>query len=407
MDDDLVFKLVMLHGDVTIRDACRIQAVSKDCKELGTDKAAKISAAYLERRNAGTLAPARMLMPVRYASVAQRCEVCGMKTVCRDPFTSRVLCNDPCRKTAAPTISRTDAKKRYRLTDVDLVPCDRYMTSHRLYGNEIVFFQLKDVIETAVLVHGGKLPPPPPPPGTVSAARAKRTAQVDALLKRHCDEDDQEGHGGDRVGVLRSLSVTQSFLKNGGSGIKYLDRCFRAYGEFAKLLEDTNLSGDASYASLLAEYIEDKQGVEQRLRQASELRRLRSLRRDQLTDALAEHSLVLRMDSELCHAYISSGAGDLGDIVLTMREMAFLHEHTDYFSIFQKLKREATMSAKEDVRDEYGYVWDRDEYDRLVEEAMPSRHALSAEARRMAIKRMRRGCVPEWFRRDLVRDAAD
>ena len=392
---DLVFKLVMLHADVSMKEACRVQTVSKEARELGKDKALSISTEY--NRTRGDLPPGKLVQPVRYSSSPKRCDGCKRSTSRRDPFSGRVMC-EACLKVHVPTIGRTEAKKTYRLTDTDLAPCDRYMTSHRLYGHDIVFFRTQDVIETAVHVHGGRLLPPPPPPGTtVSAAKLKRLQQVEELVGKYGN-----GHDPAVVNQLRQLLVTRTFIKNGGAGFRNLTECFKAFGDFDKVLKETYGDDDdsrfyANYIDLLPEYMSDREGVKARLRQTFEARKKKVARQEALTKALGVHGLELRTDCDLCRAYISAGTGDLDDIVLTMREMAFLHNETMYFAIFQKLRHAATQQAKREVRDSHGYVWSQYEYETLVEEYMPSRKSLSDDARRIAIRRICSSKVPDWF----------
>lgn len=69
-----------------------------------------------------------------------------------------------------------------------------------------------------------------------------------------------------------------------------------------------------------------------------------------LKEALEAEGLELREDSRLCQAYVMYDEGEVADIVATMREMRFFHEHTRYAEYARALRRDrerTSMAASE------------------------------------------------------------
>lgn len=82
-----------------------------------------------------------------------------------------------------------------------------------------------------------------------------------------------------------------------------------------------------------------------------------SLRFTTLVTALDGRGLVLRDDSRLCEQFITTGVGDIQNVVDTMEEMGFLFAHTEY----QK-KGRANIKAFRNEVEMYGDWYSRDEY---------------------------------------------
>ena len=90
-------------------------------------------------------------------------------------------------------------------------------------------------------------------------------------------------------------------------------------------------------------------------------------RREELEAALQVHGLQLRKDSRLCNAFIeeTKGCKTLEETIQTMREMDWLHKHTDY----AERMREACRVIGRSMRAEYDLDWiPQPQYDELCAE---------------------------------------
>lgn len=69
-----------------------------------------------------------------------------------------------------------------------------------------------------------------------------------------------------------------------------------------------------------------------------------SARHSQLSEALRAHRVELRSDSAMCESFINRGCGvngeSMAEVVDIAREMAFLHRHTGYAGIVERVKDE-------------------------------------------------------------------
>lgn len=84
-------------------------------------------------------------------------------------------------------------------------------------------------------------------------------------------------------------------------------------------------------------------------------------RRLDLEIALAEVNLVIRKDSRFCAQFINTGTPGLEEIVVTMRQMDFLHTKTRYATLLSK----SIKKFKSTIREEYGWL-DTNDYDDVV-----------------------------------------
>lgn len=84
-------------------------------------------------------------------------------------------------------------------------------------------------------------------------------------------------------------------------------------------------------------------------------------RKARLVAALAEKGLELRSDSVLCREYIHDGSHNLNTIVGIMENMHFLHQHTDYETIYENMLDDAFEQRRNDRRDGFDYYIDKHE----------------------------------------------
>ena len=73
-------------------------------------------------------------------------------------------------------------------------------------------------------------------------------------------------------------------------------------------------------------------------------------RTQDLTSALKSKGLDMRTDSRLCEEYCRKGKGDVEDIAVTMEQMKFFHENTEYRKCFRKI-----VSDHRDFGDRYDH----------------------------------------------------
>eukprot|EP00798_Chlamydomonas_sp_ICE-L_P006769 gene6769-biopygen1975 len=93
-----------------------------------------------------------------------------------------------------------------------------------------------------------------------------------------------------------------------------------------------------------------------------------------LERALEARGCELRIDSRLCTGFVDNGDGDPEDIAVSMLEMKFFHNHTEYASILDDLWEDARRER--DYIDEYEY----DNYHHI------DPHELSSSAKSEAMK---------------------
>eukprot|EP00798_Chlamydomonas_sp_ICE-L_P003039 gene3039-biopygen20782 len=102
-----------------------------------------------------------------------------------------------------------------------------------------------------------------------------------------------------------------------------------------------------------------------------------------LERALEDRGCELLSDSRLCTGFVDNDDGDPEDIAVSMLEMKFFHNHTEYASILDDLWEDARRERDEEYdsdRDEYEYEYEYDNYHHI------DPHELSSSAKSEAMK---------------------
>jgi hypothetical protein len=245
------------------------------------------------------------------------------------------------------TMSRSEAKKKYKLCDDDLN--NMFLSSKQIVRS---FFK-SDVLALALIKHKG-------PAGLkaichkkMSAAKTKRIAAVCNLF------------GTADLTVLGVRHEVEQFLSNGKGGVRKLKESSIRRENLCCALREHGLVIRAD-SRLCAQYIEsgvpelsnvvlkERDEVKRHEKYMEKLNTRRkniSTRRENLCCALREHGLVIRADSRLCDQYIESGVPELCNVVLMMRQMNFFYNKTRYPNMLHG----SISNYKGEIR-EYGWV---------------------------------------------------
>jgi hypothetical protein len=329
------------------------------------------------------------------------CDVCEEECDQYDPFTKKFVCHECC----TPTISKTDAKKTWKLNDDQLKTLDSYQYKHGVYKTICSLYRLQDVTQMSLIVHRTRdthsvLSSP------VSQAKLKRIKVLDDAIRTLPDEVHRDAY---------TLDVCVSYLKNGKGGIRkvtdvlghwnqfaldlatFPDRRYMQEGEMAifKLFVNDGFSWDGIRAmgaasrekkerSLLLNdlvktifgpmVIDAPLGPLRKARNAfiatgddTSLRALygRTCRAKELTDILQAYAInVMRHRNDTaCIDYIVKGKGDVDTIV----ENLFWNSYTLYPILSRRYIKLELRKAQQEIQDMYGTITDKVQYNELLE----------------------------------------
>jgi len=218
-----------------------------------------------------------------------------------------------CRKTKNIFISKTRAKKEYKLDDNNLDNLFSFEVKSVTYGRSqtITLFIEKEVEELSDKIYDGRL--------------------EEILEQKQRQKEQRKLAREEKKNVLRNRrreQIEQIFNNNGKQYVD--DPIFDLYIEYGfKIPKTKRING----------CIDDEEDLENAVDRISN----KATRKKSLIAKLKERGLTLRSDSVLCNAYISGGMykvqeinddfESVDDIVDKMEEMHFLHKHTNYKNI--------------------------------------------------------------------------
>lgn len=133
------------------------------------------------------------------------CVKCGEKTKIIYPFSQGKLHCVDCREMFQ--ITKTEAKRTYKLKDVDLQKLDYSSAVHFLYGTRITYYSRKHVVAFCLLKHDGFFPTK-----CVSLSKEKRIKQIEVLKTKYGDIPPQ---------------LFENYVNSGTGGIRNLEKCIR------------------------------------------------------------------------------------------------------------------------------------------------------------------------------------
>lgn len=334
----------------------------------------------------------------------KKCIRCDKLTTCIEVFSGNPMCIG-CKPVY---ISKTEAKKNFKLNDNDLLYIDSLQYYNRVYRQNVTFYQKCDV-GALYLIKMKEIKPK----RIGNAARDKRILQLNKSLTKYIPE---EYHS-----CVKDLEICSLFLRNGNDGIRALENklklwnvCFPEIWPFM-----------TEKVKIYKLYIDDPENVKEIVRRKNNTEEFENLmtheyktigiekpknssyyyknsyiwygfnrvqsdiRRDILSDELNKYGLKLRKDSSVCTDFISLKRHDLGEVIRIMREMNWLYNHTKYPGIFKNLLNIEYTRAKESIHDYY----EHDEYIEILN-SLVNKHKVSKEAKQLATKNI---TVPDYY----------
>jgi hypothetical protein len=237
------------------------------------------------------------------------------------------------------TVSKTYAKKYYKLQDVDIDHIDTIPIY--IYRNKCEFFFERELIGVALLKYRQDnhenlkifLTKP------IKKTFLKRNAQLDALYAKM-------DFGQDVIDNVNRLECITRFMANGSHGIRKIKHNIGEYRDFAKhwdSIQDKNkINIYRNFEYFFKECCE--RGLEQtKVLIADEIlsHDRKNERTRLLMSALNKAGLELRSDSSICAQYIrGDNKKTLDQVVHTMAKMKFLFTCTRYGSVMRNAMRD-------------------------------------------------------------------
>lgn len=374
--DHIIFELVIHHTKI---DVATLSILS--CIDKNTHTTVKHFLEFI-RKNYDKQQIYSNGKELKYssASIKNPCSICQTNTYIINPFTNNYTC-----KKCTKTISKTDSKNNYNLTDKDLGNLNYYMSYIGIYRVYATFYYKKDVIGLAVLKHGSPSIQIKKPKGKSNAMK-KRIEQLDKALNKVIPIKDHQW--------ITQLDICRNFLKNGSDGINTLKTKFKQYNDFhdfihKELSEIQRSIIQYEFKNYFNDFTIDQQNTKNNIIQYCNRKEQSEIRRLKLTTELEKHGLILRSDSELCDQYIEGSIDDIENVVYIMQQMNFLFKYTNYSSIIKNKLNIAYERAKANIYDNYGYIEDPEEYEELLHEYIDRDliyHQAKCEAMKHCIK---------------------
>jgi hypothetical protein len=232
-------------------------------------------------------------------------------------------------------ISKTAAKKDYKLTDIDLTSLFNFQVKSMKYNQLITLFVKSEVEKLSEILYDGELEE------ILDEKEQKKEINRKKREKKH--ETDKN---------IRKIQV---------------EKIFEKYGELQ------------IYDNILNDYIDKgfKYGIietEEQLEEKILLVAGKKRREIEVVACLEKKGISMRNDSKLCQAYIDGGLeavkkinnkySTLDEIIDTMEEMHFYYQYTNYKNILQDKidnNRNQSYYDKEDI----SYLIDDSKFDAL------------------------------------------
>jgi hypothetical protein len=346
---------LLLH----VIDLVKLQQVDKLCCERSKD----ILAYWTEHYDQQPFFTKGKMLSTD-AGKSGNCAKCNRThTTMLQPFSQTYMCIT-CQQNNNDRIFKTECKKEFKFNDEDLNKLDHCCKWVAKYRCDITYYLRKDVQALAVLKYGSlENIPGNTTRSNRNQAYERRKAQLTRALDKIVTTDEKKE-------LLRKLQISQDFLKNGEGGIRKLSAALGCYDEYMSFVRDQlpcPLS-ENMIMSYLKNFAHNPKSVKGILMQESTIKMAQDKRKQDLIQALTEHELDLRNDSRICQLYIDRDVGTLNDVVRTMRQMNFLHAHTEYPNIVRGMLNRAYNSARTDIKYNYGYISDPDQYDEIMDE---------------------------------------
>lgn len=191
---DSVLDVVLSNQIFNLWDLALIKCVDRSCKSIVDN-----IYPYVIKNVHNTLGKELFSERKKFKSA---CAKCGEKTQILYPFSQGKLHCVNCRELFQ--ITKTEAKKTYKLNDTDLQKLDYSCAIHFLYGTRITYYSRKQVVASCIIKHGGIFPTK-----SVSLAKEKRIKQVELLKSKYGD-------------ILPHLCI--NYINNGCGGIRKLEK---------------------------------------------------------------------------------------------------------------------------------------------------------------------------------------
>lgn len=208
---DSVIDTVLFRNDWNLWDLAVLKCVNNSCKQA-VESIFEYESKLLSDKLNDSVGKEVFCEKTKAKS---QCNKCGEKTYTYYPFSlGKMHCAD-CREIYQ--ITKTEAKKSYKLTDQDLYKLDFSTGVHFLYGTHITYYSRKQVVALSLLKHGGNLPKKKK--NTISNVKEKRKKQITNLQNKYGDV---------------ALYNTILYELNGKGGIKRLESIMKRESELLR-----------------------------------------------------------------------------------------------------------------------------------------------------------------------------
>ncbi|GAB5586712.1 hypothetical protein Unana1_01612 [Umbelopsis nana] len=286
-------------------------------------------------------------------SIFDKDEQCNIRLCCncRRKYYTKYPETDPAeaaegslQATGSRSITKSTAMAFYKLTDVDLsgIAVEYAQNPYYRHAAPMQLFDRFDVIRVAREVHGGDV--------GIEAARNATTLRGSTL--RESRQKNMEARRTLLNERLEQAGLTQygssyrcqMFVHHNSGKINEIITALQAEEvqhresnarkeELDARLSEAGLDRPAynlRYRNYVANNLGTIEEVIADINREMEIKRTVDERRQNLTKKLEAAGLTLRADSRLCQAYIQSATGDIDEIVVTMKEMAWYFRCTNY-----------------------------------------------------------------------------
>lgn len=254
------------------------------------------------------------------------------------------------------TISHTDAKKIYKLSDDDMKQLaehhDKYNPISHTIGR---LYYLSDVISLAMYTHKRYTYTSLMKPKPVTI-RVKRKEQIDKLIVKYSVPNDE----------VEEIPQVKTFMRNGNGGVRLMEKVIRTYANLMPFIPNL--------PKPVTDYLDicENQNVSDIITQVLhdiEKQQLDNQRSALLIDALSNVGLTLNPDSETCKRFIEGNTSlTLEQVVDIMKELHFYYTYTGYDKRVNNKLIKAYREARNHILDTYGIIGYDAVYNSLLEE---------------------------------------
>ena len=325
----------------------------------------------------------------------------------------------------SPRCTMTRAKTIFKLNALDLSHLNFKQSPHPCFKNKVITeYSLNDIVGLSIIKHGSL---DTEHDLQTNKSLTKRETQFEKLVTKY-DLKKQ-------IPDIIHHNIYIDFMRNGSNGVRIFEQSISQWKEAKEFVKKSSSYSipNIEFNTFFTDYLSDKeksisiiQGQIDRCanfskfydylkvdlcipyhiredyiktdNEGSVMAWIQSVtRKHNLESELQKHNLKLRKDSITTAAYIANtnNSHNLPECVRIMREMDFFHTKTNYGKIIRRMLDTEYDLAKENIRENYGYIRDHEEYMNLLNEYV-DKIKLSRDAKTEALKNYK-GNLPEFI----------